>query len=692
MTQTRSRRPRVCGRTGVLGDCALTVLGALFFSATAQASESELLSLSLEDLLNVPISTASTYSQSQASAPANVIVLTAQDIRRYGWKDLADALRTVPGFQATSDRRYQYLGIRGMMPPKDVNSRVLILINGQRVNENIYGSAVLGGAFPLDLALVDRIEIIPGSGSAIYGGNAMFGIVNLITRTGRDFSGGEAEVTLGTHGRKSLRLSGGQASGDTEWVLSASGLHDRGGSYWLRDFRPDSMTPAASDAENWKRLFGQWSQGGWTAQLIHGNRLKHVPTGPDSSITGDPYNRDRDIYTLGQLQYERPLDNGWMTSRLFLGQFDFSNGRRDSFYPMLTEAVLGRRVDKYVDSEASGRWWGGDHRVLYTGFAHHSLLMGVEFQADTRQSFRMRDTLAARGIPIADEESTDATQGKRVGLYAQDEWKISERFSVTLGGRVDRYMAGDSRDATGFSPRLSAVYAYSTAQTFKLIYGTAYRPASPTEVKYNPVRPERVRNLEALWQHRYSPSAQGSLSLYHDVLSHPIEPDPSFDLVAKAGEDPSLNGAPVRVTGLEYSLLYNLPRRIDARLSYTWNRVRQAGQAPDRAPAQALKANLWVPFMERWWFSAEAQAVSASRAGQGTDRVAGHAIANLGLGYTHPGLGLTVQALLANAFDQRYNDPLSRPTSQVVGPENSVTRTQLPQDGRTWSLRLTKTF
>ena len=164
------------------GKLAITILFA-FAAQPGQAAPPELTELSLEQLLDVKISSASKFEQRANAAPAAVQVISREDIKRHGWRTLTEALKSLPGIYAVNDRGYDYLGARGFLIPGDYNTRFLLLIDGQRSNDNIYQQAQLGSEGWLDMSVVERIEYIPGPGSAIYGSNAMFGVINVITRS-----------------------------------------------------------------------------------------------------------------------------------------------------------------------------------------------------------------------------------------------------------------------------------------------------------------------------------------------------------------------------------------------------------------------------------------------------------------------------------------------------------------------------
>lgn len=130
------------------------------------------------------------FMNSKAVAAA-ASVITRKEIKTFGWRTLAEALNSLPGVHLTYDRQYTNIGSRGFSLPADFNSRLLILINGNRLNDAAYDSATLGREFPLDIDLIERIEFIPGPGGAVYGRNAIFGVVNVVTRSGLDVDGVE---------------------------------------------------------------------------------------------------------------------------------------------------------------------------------------------------------------------------------------------------------------------------------------------------------------------------------------------------------------------------------------------------------------------------------------------------------------------------------------------------------------------
>src|ERR1017187_10422870 len=148
--------------------------------------------MSLEDLMKVDIDSvygASGYKQKVADAPASITIITGDEIRRYGYRTLADALRDVPGFYVIYDRVYDYLGERGFGRPADYNSRFLLLVDGHRVNDNLFDQAFIGNDFPVDVDLIDRIEVIRGPNSSLYIASALLGVINVVTKPVHELQG-----------------------------------------------------------------------------------------------------------------------------------------------------------------------------------------------------------------------------------------------------------------------------------------------------------------------------------------------------------------------------------------------------------------------------------------------------------------------------------------------------------------------
>ncbi|HOP41214.1 MAG TPA: TonB-dependent receptor plug domain-containing protein, partial [Geobacteraceae bacterium] len=169
-------------------------------SGPPEDAQPDLTSLTIEELMEIEVETvsgASRYEQPISEAPASVSIVTADEIRKFGYRNLADILQSVPGFSVTNDRNYQYAGIRGFGLPGDYGTRMLLLIDGVRQNDPIYQTGFIGNEVVVDTDLIERVEIIRGPGHTLYGANAMMAVVNIVTKRGSDLDGFELSGEAG---------------------------------------------------------------------------------------------------------------------------------------------------------------------------------------------------------------------------------------------------------------------------------------------------------------------------------------------------------------------------------------------------------------------------------------------------------------------------------------------------------------
>jgi len=188
--------------------------------------------ISLDDLVNMPVLTTTKSARTVEQAPGIVTVFSREDIERLGAHQLIDLLRHVPGFYEVGSQLERNIAIRGVAASSPYH--FVVLLDGLPMNDFLFSSSS-PDSFSLEYA--ERVEIIRGPGSAIYGANALMGVVNVIT----------AAPTIVPHLRQTVAVGGdGDVRGDLSLTLPG-GERGRGftlsGSFWRQDGTTFSASP-----------------------------------------------------------------------------------------------------------------------------------------------------------------------------------------------------------------------------------------------------------------------------------------------------------------------------------------------------------------------------------------------------------------------------------------------------------------
>ncbi|MEO7991531.1 MAG: TonB-dependent receptor plug domain-containing protein [Chryseolinea sp.] len=158
----------------------------------------------LQKILNKNVAV-STQKLATRETPSIISIITAEEIRNSGARDITDILRMVPGFDVLQDLQFVMgIGLRGSWANE---GKVLVMMDGQPFNELLYQSVAIGNRFPVDA--IERIEIIRGPGSAVYGGSAEYGVINIITKATESLNGVVVYGTAGFHADAVGRTNGG---------------------------------------------------------------------------------------------------------------------------------------------------------------------------------------------------------------------------------------------------------------------------------------------------------------------------------------------------------------------------------------------------------------------------------------------------------------------------------------------------
>jgi len=651
-------------------------------SYTQASDPSQFTAASEESLLfqEIPLVVgASKYEQKVTQAPSSVSIVTSQDIKKNGYRTLADILRSASGFYVTYDRNYSYVGVRGFGRPGDYNSRILLTIDGHRTNDNIYDQAMVGTESILDVDLIDRVEIIRGPGSSLYGSNAFFGVINIITKRGRDLKGVEVSGEAGSFQTYKGRVSyGDRYQGGAEAIVSATGYDTKGDSLYYKEFDPAySADPRASnngitdntDYDRFQSLFSTVALGDFTLQGAYVSRTKGIPTGAFDTDFNDPQNRTVDTRSYGDLKYEHSMGARTdLTARLFYDYYQYYG-----HYPSYT--LWSTQYREY----AYGSWWGSELRLVSRFQDNQRLITGAEFQDNLRQDQR---TATDPFDPTA--EFSDSRRSRIWAVYLQDEITFTKALILNAGVRYDHY----STFGGTTNPRLALIMSPAEKSTIKLIYGTAFRAPNDYELYYvsstslpNPdLMPEKIKTTEVVFDQYMGDHLRASVSGYYYQITNLIDYGPS----ATPGILQFQNVDDVSATGSELELEGKWANGLEGRVSYTVQRTKDktTGEPLTNSPGQMGKAAMHVPLMQQKLFLGIEEQYMGRRMTDGGEYAPAFYITNMTLFSQNILPRLEASVSVYNVLDKKYGDPV---TLDFVQPT-------IQQDGRSYRFKLTYAF
>jgi len=663
---------RRLGSPGIIRLLAIFIVTA---SAVAQQTTADLSEASLEELTNIEVYSASKHMQSTSDAPASVTVVTADEIQKYGYRTLADILQSIRGFYITSDRTYSYVGVRGFGRLGNWNNRILLLVDGHRINDNVFGQAMLGTEFLVDVDLIERVEIVRGPSSSLYGADAFFAVINVITRKARQLKGMELSFAPASFGTYQGRASyGGQYRG-IELMLSGTFYNSQGQTL----FFPQFDTPATNygitrntDYESSQHILATLSYRGFTLQGLFSARDKGGPTGYFGTQFNDPRSHTVDDHQYLDLGYQHSIGEKWQLA----AHISYDQARLQA--PLAFSTGLPDGSTTLETLSTRGNWWDGEVKVSRTIFEKHKITLGTEVIDNLRQD---------QGDYASIDNNFRTAPGASLiwALYGQDEFAITHALTLSAGLRYDHY----SDFGGTANPRLGLIYHLFHPTTLKLLYGTAFRAPEPTELTPDfgafydnnlALKPETIRTVEGVVEQELGQHFKLSGSVFQNRIGDLI----TLDTNLGNGHAIYENSGGARATGTEIELDGQWANGVKGTASYSYTSTEDnvSHRTPSNSPADLAKLNLIVPLVQHLVFaSLDAQYTSLRQTLMG-NTVSGFAVLNATLlGHTL-GKHLDLSGSVYNILDKKYFDP-ARPED----PEDAM-----QQDGRSFRIKITARF
>ncbi len=653
--------------------------------------------LSPEELANIPIAIASGSAQPASRAAAVATVITADKIKSMGATQLHQVLETVPGLHVSLDPlTYDYIySMRGIR--NNSGSQTLLLINGTRLSTPFLGSRTLGFQMPVEQ--IQRIEIIRGPGSAVYGADAFAGVINIITKRANDIDGTNVGGRVGNWDSQSgWAQHGGNWAG---WDVAASFQYQHTNGDDDRIVKSDTQTGIDQVLGTQASLApGSYNSRfqSWTAQL--GLQRKYVDMNvwawksndkglgagiadaldPRGSLNSENYLADLRLSsedTFQNLQLEAHLSYLYSNFQSYLKAFPDntrlpigSDGNIDFINPLsvvdFPDGVIGApdRREQIPSIELTG---------IYDGFNNHKFRISSGYRYETiktnsnqnfgpgvidgTQPIVTGDLTNVTGTPFVYLKNTDRSIWS---LSLQHEWSIADDWLLTWGGRYDYY----SDFGHTVNPRVGLSWAVNDQLTTKLLYGRAFRAPSFAEQGNinNPVLlgnpdldPETINTLELAFNYVPLSNLRTGLNVYWYHISDLIQPVPDTGGTTVTVQ----NASDQQGYGLELEWDWQIIDQLGVNGNYAWQHSQQkrsnqhihVAGVPEHQIYFALNWN----FLPHWLLQNQVNWVGGRSRAEGDNRsdLDDYALVDLTLQRKNLFKHLNVSASVRNVFNNR---------------------------------------
>lgn len=517
------------------------------WSSSSNAGGRDLLDMSLDELMNVKVVTAGRQSQKISEAPAAMSVVTADDIRQLGAVSVSEALRMVTGLHlGHTNAGFQVAGgIRGFH--KLPANKIVLLVDGTPWSLQMYDVPGVS-QIPVSLEEIERIEVLRGPGSSLYGANAMFGVINVITRKPKDIQGNLFSATAGENKTVSGTMMHGGKAGEN--------LFYRIGMGWDQMDNSDYIAWAGDpEAASWRL-----------------NTAMDYTVDDNSSLSFSG-------------AYLSPLNKDLIFEST--GPVDWSDA--DTVVAALTYSAKDPQVTLKANIKDADRSNGESFGVNYLNFAQGT--RGLEFQHQWQPM--ARDTLVWGGN--FDQKYADGPSigGRRCldmgGVFMDNTYSLTPQVDLNAGLRLDSHPNTNET----VSHRLSLMVAPREQHHFRLTWGTSYRNPDFIESyysRYSPAGegrylhvfgqedndPEKASTVELGYNGRLSDKWVVSASVFYSRLDDFI----NFVQSGNPYEDADMGGVVIpyafmnigdaKQHGLELELNYQITEWLNGIVNYTY--------------------------------------------------------------------------------------------------------------------------
>lgn len=618
--------------------------------------------------------TATKHATSLRKAPAIATIITADEIRNMGARNLEDILKMVPGFGvSTNEWGTHMIEVRGIRT--GTSEKILVMIDGHSLNRNTNGSAtVYNVANKLPVEKIKQVEVIRGPGSALYGNSAFVATINIITRNAEEINGLEVKGGGGSFDSFKGNLVGGSAFGDKLTVSGSLDHYQTSGAKLTIDAdavagAPFSRSPGKTDLRSRQtEAFLKVGYGDLTFRSHFQTQKERYYIGLASALTDDSYG-DLDNY-WGELAYNTRIAEGLSTTlKLNYDYYGQAEGQLAKLFPNSANIGTGQFPEGMIGKPMlKNRTIGSELQFDWDMFKGNHLIAGVAYeeirQYDVKQQANFNPQTFAPLSSVQDVANWNKDVTRQIfATYLQDEWQLPAKVNLTAGLRYDNY--SDFGDTV--NPRGGLVWSFLENADLKLLYGQAFRAPNFQELYNinNPIvvgnpdlKPERIQTYEAGLAWRLNRYFAANVNYFFSTIKDQIGWVPSTvpgtpAVNANIGKTET-QGVEVGANGAVGSDLY-------WKLSYTWQDPRDAATDKRLPYVPSQRANGSVNYALTKYLNLHSDVIwTGARpraAGDIRPEMPDYATVDLAVTLKNFFKTMEIQATVRNLFDKHYDDP-----------------------------------
>lgn len=513
-------------KSGKLPKSFQTILLLCFFGINHIFCQTDTLydkyfALSLDELLNLEVTTTSKYSTKLSHSAANTTVITADMIQAYGWRNLADILKAQAGFDVFTDHIYNFIVTRGFYQSNDPNSRILLMIDGHSVVE--FFGYYNGQLSNIDVNFIDRIEIVKGPSSAIYGTNAMFSVINIIPKKGYDLRGLNIITETGNFNHHKAAIAhGNKFKEDFNYSMSAFYLNTNEQPLYFPAYNNPAYPTAGytsgkcNKEENYNaNIYLNYKD--FTLNTYYNNRKKYVPTGIYGGKLDDSRTFFSDMNAFTGLTYNKTLNSKYNVQlKAYADVYEF-NGRY--IYDIDTSLQLGPPYESEFN-KITNWYYITESNFQARWNPKHTSIAGFEYKNYYKHRFEYySENDTNQTLNIFNDKKPDIDI---ISAFLIHKYSILQQLNLEAGVHYDNY----KHVGEHWSFRGTISYIPFKWLETKLIYGEAFRAPNLWELKGGfyivgnaNIKPEIIRNAECMLTARIN----NNILLSNSIFAYRIE-------------------------------------------------------------------------------------------------------------------------------------------------------------------------